>query len=480
MADPGNFPSTALELGNLSGQVSFSESINGTDDLFDYYRVDLDRSSRFNASSTKTGDGVELSLIQDFNNNGLVDFGDAIFRDRAIVGTDNDVSVDAELPAGTYFVGLGLSARNSRLQADYNLTLTNTLIGNLETDPGNLPREALDIGVLNGGESFSDMVDGRLDPADYYRFTLDRTDDVSLTLSEVIKNGPSSGLRIELIQDSNNNGIFDRGERIARDIARPNFPTALNATLEPGTYFVGLFDSSPARGSNYKLDFFRASSDNSGDDTVNGTDSGDLINLLNGNDIAFGFAGNDTIDGGSGDDTFAGGAGDDLLTGGDNNDIVFGNTGRDTLDGGNGDDIVAAGKDDDIVSGGNGNDFVFGNIGNDRVNGDSGDDSLFGGQDTDTLIGGDGNDFLSGDLGNDELTGNSGADIFLLNVGRGSDIITDFTSGEDRLGLVQPLDANTLEIELNGGNTTVSFGGELLATLTGVTSLNPSDFVSLT
>jgi Ca2+-binding RTX toxin-like protein len=434
MADPGNSLNTALELGNLSGQVSFSESITSPDDLFDYYRIDLDRSSRFNAGLTQTGggDNVLLRLVQDSNNNGIVDSGsiDIISRDGTTFSTQ--ASVGAELPAGTYFVQVRFGSFRSR--ADYNLTLTNTLLGNLETDPGNSPREALDIGILRGGESFSEMVSGGLDADDFYRFTLDRTDDVSITLAEVVDT-----MRISLLQDSNNNGIFDSGERIASEVPRRNSPAAINETLEPGTYFVGI--STSFNSSNYQLDFFRASNDNSGNDTINGTESGDSIDLWNGNDIAFGQAGNDSIDGGSGDDLIAGGSGDDILEGGDGNDFVFGNTGNDTLTGG------------------------------------AGNDAIFGGKDNDILNGGAGNDTLSGDFGNDTLTGGAGVDTFNLAEGRGSDTIIDFAIGTDKIGLASPLTFAGLTLGASGGSTTISFNGELLATVDGVASLSASDFV---
>jgi Ca2+-binding RTX toxin-like protein len=64
------------------------------------------------------------------------------------------------------------------------------------------------------------------------------------------------------------------------------------------------------------------------------------------------------------------------------------------------------------------------------------------------ISGGDGNDAISGGGGTDSLTGGNGADQFSFGaltdspVGAGRDIITDFVSGTDRIGL-SGIDAST-------------------------------------
>lgn len=86
--------------------------------------------------------------------------------------------------------------------------------------------------------------------------------------------------------------------------------------------------------------------------------------------------------------------------------------------------------------------LVFtGTAGNDRLTATDGADALlYGGAGTDRLVGGTGADLLDGGAGIDRLTGGAGADIFRFvhtgdSVRGASDLITDFTPGEDRLDM---------------------------------------------
>ncbi|KQV42699.1 M10 family metallopeptidase C-terminal domain-containing protein [Rhizobium sp. Root1212] len=107
---------------------------------------------------------------------------------------------------------------------------------------------------------------------------------------------------------------------------------------------------------------------------------------------------------------------------------------------------------------------VLGTRGNDVLAGGKTDDYLDGMGGNDIIKGGDGKDILLGGAGVDTLTGGAGADIFVfrsigdsaegisgyvnnvtLGVQSGAgkrDIITDFTSGLDKIDL-SPIDANT-------------------------------------
>lgn len=105
------------------------------------------------------------------------------------------------------------------------------------------------------------------------------------------------------------------------------------------------------------------------------------------------------------------------LFGRDGHDKLFGLSGKDRIEGGKGDDALFGGQSRDVLFGQNGSDRMFGGAGGDR------------------LIGGAGKDTLSGDAGADRLTGGNGADVFVFRDAFGSDTVTDFKSGQDKLRL---------------------------------------------
>ncbi|WP_339384164.1 hypothetical protein [Microcoleus sp. LEGE 07076] len=95
---------------------------------------------------------------------------------------------------------------------------------------------------------------------------------------------------------------------------------------------------------------------------------------------------------------------------------------------------------------------------------------MCGGDGDDTVAGGIGDDWLIGDLGNDTLRGGSGRDYFLLSAGQGSDLIVDFTKGEDVLILTGGLTVDRLSFVQQNSATFIKIAntGQLLAVLSGV------------
>jgi Ca2+-binding RTX toxin-like protein len=121
---------------------------------------------------------------------------------------------------------------------------------------------------------------------------------------------------------------------------------------------------------------------------------------------------------------------------------LWGLGGDDLLEGGNGLDSLWGGDGADTLEGGTGNDVLMGEGGNDDLDGGNGDDRLIGGAGNDVLDGANGDDVLNGGAGNDALTGSLGNDIFAFTDLGGTDRITDFKTGADRIDL-SGLDAVT-------------------------------------
>ena len=212
-------------------------------------------------------------------------------------------------------------------------------------------------------------------------------------------------------------------------------------------------------------------------------DGNALANVIQGNrapnqarggdgaDSLWGGGGVDTLLGGRGDDFIDGGSGDDVQHGGRGNDTLLPAAGRDTLYGGPGDDTYVvestdvvigeaadAGRDlvksrisyalgahlEDLQLVGGGNRSGVGNRLDNLIQGGNGDDELIGGAGNDTLVGNNGDDRLLGGEGRDELrmamgqdslSGGGGADLFVITLETGRDLVTDFARGSDKLAL---------------------------------------------
>jgi Ca2+-binding RTX toxin-like protein len=148
-----------------------------------------------------------------------------------------------------------------------------------------------------------------------------------------------------------------------------------------------------------------------------------------------------------------------------------------TQTGGSGNDTLTGTFGNDSLNGGNGNDSLIGNAGNDTLIGGNGDDFLVGSAGNDLLNGGNGSDTLRGGLGNDTLIGGLGPDVFVFAALEGTDTITDFSLGSDKIGLTGGLTFGNLSFS---GNQ-IRIGSDVLAVLTGVNTntLTASNFVTV-
>lgn len=178
---------------------------------------------------------------------------------------------------------------------------------------------------------------------------------------------------------------------------------------------------------------------------------------------------------------------------GDENDVISGTAGDDTMTGTDGDDWMDGGGGGDLMHGGAGNDYIigesfsFGAGWDDQLYGDAGNDTLEGLDGQDYLNGGDGDDVLDGYGGNDTFNGGAGVDWFeqiLSGYAAGSDVIEDFTKGEDKFllaidGLTRPDFSAVESIVQDGADTVITYKDVGTVRLLGVdaSTIDESDFL---
>ena len=201
----------------------------------------------------------------------------------------------------------------------------------------------------------------------------------------------------------------------------------------------------------------------------------------------FGSASFAKLDGGTGSDTliFSHVESDVELT-----LTLGGATNFENITGNSNAEVIKGDNNNNVLLGNGGADTLYGYGGNDTLNAGSGstNDILYGGSGNDTLVGSDGDNTFDGGTGADIITTGSGSDTIVLRSGDGgstlaeADTITDFTDGNDVLGLDDDLQYTDLTITQgtgsNSSDTIISAGSEYLAILTGinVSDVTEADF----
>lgn len=118
------------------------------------------------------------------------------------------------------------------------------------------------------------------------------------------------------------------------------------------------------------------------------------------------------------------------------NDFIVGSSDASQISGDDGNDSLFGGGNSDRLFGGADNDYLFGGSGNDSLLGGKGDDVLNGGKGADILIGSDSKDTLTGGLGPDTFVLSTESAVIDP---AAADIITDFNSSVDSIGLTDNL-----------------------------------------
>ncbi|MBD2157421.1 pre-peptidase C-terminal domain-containing protein [Leptolyngbya sp. FACHB-16] len=225
---PSNLVTREFNLGTPSSTPFSRNDRLSTRDASDTYRFTLGSSSNFSATITgiATGTDIDIRLIQDVNNNGIVDASDEIVRSNNSNNTDDSINL-RNLAAGNYIVQTYLyegTGSNYTLRA--SSSLNNLIVA--ETNVGTLALSATPF-TTNGSLSAVDAVET-------YRFTLDSNANFNAVLTGL---AVGNDFDLRLIRDTNSNGIVDSGEQIVVANQSNNVDDVINVrSLAAGDYFL--------------------------------------------------------------------------------------------------------------------------------------------------------------------------------------------------------------------------------------------------
>jgi hypothetical protein len=221
--------SAEFNIGSLFDTRIFNNFV-GDSDFRDTYSFSLTSTVFFNAALTGLSADADFRLIWDNNGNGIIDAGDQEITRSQEFGTA-DESINRILTAGNYIIDTYQYSGNT----NYTLALSTVDATSILPPSNLLPRE-INIGTLNGTQTFNGLIDNN-NTVDTYRFSLTspRRFDLSLT-------GLSADADVRLIRDANNNGIIDVGEEISRPENGGNASEFISRdVLAAGDYFVQVY-----------------------------------------------------------------------------------------------------------------------------------------------------------------------------------------------------------------------------------------------
>ncbi|MEH2247171.1 calcium-binding protein [Nostoc sp.] len=320
-SNPGNTLDTAYNIGNLTGNKTFTEFVGSVDPL-DYYKFSLTSTNNITLLlNGVTQNYLYAKIYYDKNNNGLIETGDELYSE--IAGSGSNAQITKTLGAGNYYVEISQYYNN--VNSNYSLQLAATSApASIASNPGNTLNTAYNIGNLTGTKSFTEFV-GSVDPLDYYKFSLTNTSNITLLLNGVTDNY----LYAKIYYDKNNNGLIESGEQLDSEIAGSGGNAQITKTLGAGNYYVEISQYNNNDNSNYSLQLANISIPSNQNQRLTGNALNNTLIGGAGNDQLQGVAGNDTLQGGNGNDILTGGTGDDFLWGGLGDDILTGGAGKD-------------------------------------------------------------------------------------------------------------------------------------------------------
>lgn len=234
---------TPNTLGSANNLGSFAETsdikISGavdSDDRTDYHRFTLMNFGSVRLDLQGLQANADLRVIRDVNSNGRIDAGDELIKSQS-VGTNKDSITLDGLGVGTYFAevkSVDGASTTYDLLLDYKKGLRD-----FESEPNNsIAAPDFVGGNLNTTRLFRGEV-SRFDQSDVYKFHVDTPSSFFATLRP-----DSANANLELIRDSNRNGVVDAGEVIDSSFKLSTVAdTVSTERLEVGDYFLRVTNS---------------------------------------------------------------------------------------------------------------------------------------------------------------------------------------------------------------------------------------------
>jgi hypothetical protein len=228
----GNALATAQNVGNVNGLVEREEFVSN-DDPFDFYKFTATAAGTIGAQLVdEFGGNVDLALIRDANNNGVIDPGEILAASSKPASQDDQFTTS--ITPGTYFLRVSHSPHDDPSQ--YFLSFVTDYAGGTVATARN-------VGALTGTRGFDDWASGPFggvisDTNDLYKFTLASAKKLIAKLTGSI---PGQELKLILYRDKNNDGRLTNDEIIAQS-NNPNSPNEqITQSLAAGTYYVRVF-----------------------------------------------------------------------------------------------------------------------------------------------------------------------------------------------------------------------------------------------
>ncbi len=254
---PGSTLTEALWLGDLT-RPQARQGFIGNGNVQDFYRFTVNSPSDLRLSADNLSANVQIQVIQDRNENGLIDSGEIVSAqgdaNRSPIDLNRDGKIDfmeylnsfrpeeepEQFPSTVYLSGLGPGTYFARILQVDNETAYDLM---LESIPSGVPASGArnnepigfaQIGVLSDHFEIADFI-GEANPYDFYQFEIQDTQNIDIKLQSLQQNAD-----FFLMQDINNDGLFTFQEFITYPGDEPSLNPQINRILGRGTYFLGV------------------------------------------------------------------------------------------------------------------------------------------------------------------------------------------------------------------------------------------------